>query len=693
VQINGNDDCGVESMNVWQTNRIVSVCCLAVLAAFSSSAQDSPADLRERIDKAVDLVKPALVRIQVVTTDFGEGREQKFQASGSGAIITKDGFVVTNHHVAARSTLITCTLASKEELDADLIGTDALTDIAVIKLRNPDGRVFPTAEWADSNGIRVGDHVLAMGSPMALSQSVTLGIVSNAEMIMPKFFGRDSQFELDGEDVGSIVRWIGHDADIYGGNSGGPLVNIDGKIIGINEISMALSGAIPSNVARESAEKLMKDGKVKRSWLGVTVQPRLKSQKKSKGVLVSGTISDSPAAKAGIKSGDMLVRLGERDIDIEFDEQLPEFNLYVADLPIGQPVEATVMRDGQEIKLPMTTAEREEAQPQEFELKRWGITMRNISLMAAKEMKRDNRDGILVTSVRPGGPAGEAKPNIENKDVIVKVGDTPVKNVDELVKVTDDITAGHEEPVPTVVEFERGEESFLTVVKIGIKEIEDSGREVAKAWLPAATQVITRDIAEKLGKTDLRGFRVTRVYPGREAETAGLKVGDLIVAVDDTPLEANAPEDYEELPKIIRQYKIGTETKLKVLRGTEEVAISLALPASPKLSREMKKYKDKVFEFTARDITYMDKARQEWSEDTSGVLIDEIQPGGWAAVAHVDVGDLLQEAGGQKIDSVDHLKDVMAEFAKTKPESVVLKILHGIHTMYIEIECDWKSKG
>ena len=528
---------------------------------------------------------------------------------------------------------------------------------------------------------------------MALSQSVTLGIVSNTEMIMPRFFGRFAQFELDGEDVGSIVRWIGHDADIFGGNSGGPLVNMDGKVIGINEISMALSGAIPCNVARESAEKLIRDGKVKRSWLGLTLQPLLKSSHDKTGVLVSGVVSGSPADEAGVKSGDRLVSIAAKPVTVQFDEELPEFNLFVADLPIGQPVDAVLIRDGQEVKLSMTTREREEAQPQQFELKRWGITMRNISLMAAKEMKRENQDGVLVTSVRPGGPAGEAKPNIQQRDVIVGVAGKPVKNVDELIKVTAEVTEGQTDPIPTMVEFERGTERLLTVVKIGIKEIVDPGREVAKSWLPVATQVITRDLAEKLGNKDLMGFRVTRVYPGSEAETAGLKTGDLILAVDDTILEAAAPEDYEELPVLIRQYKIGTEAVLKVQRDGQPMTVTVKLPASPKLAREMKKFKDENFEFTARDISYLDKAKQEWEEQTTGVLVDEVEPGGWAAVAHLDVGDLVLEVGGKKIDSVDSLKTVLEEISTAKPEAVVFKTLHGIHTMFVEIECDWNSKG
>jgi len=181
--------------------------------------------------------------------------------------------LVTNHHVAGHGARLICTLWNREEIEAELVGTDALTDVAVLKLKPVKPRKFEFAQWGDSSRIRTGDRVLAMGSPMALSQSVTLGIISNPEMVMPKFYGSRSRMELDGEDVGSLVWWIGHDAAIYGGNSGGPLVDLKGRIIGVNEISFGLSGAIPGNLARAIAEELMAHGKVTRSWLGIDVQP------------------------------------------------------------------------------------------------------------------------------------------------------------------------------------------------------------------------------------------------------------------------------------------------------------------------------------------------------------------------------------------------------------------------------------
>ena len=141
-----------------------------------------------------------------------------------------------------------CTLSTEEEIPADVVGTDPLADITVVKLRPPAPRRFPAALFGSSHDVMRGDPVLALGSPLALSQSVTLGIVSNVDMVLPR--SSPSGVSLDGEDVGSIVRWIGHDAAIYPGNSGGPLVDLQGRIIGVNELSYGLSAAIPADIVK-----------------------------------------------------------------------------------------------------------------------------------------------------------------------------------------------------------------------------------------------------------------------------------------------------------------------------------------------------------------------------------------------------------------------------------------------------------
>ena len=213
------------------------------------------------------------MRIHVVEGVPENGRETKQESFGSGIIISPDGYVVTNHHVAGNARWLSVTLSSKEEVSAKLVGTDPLADIAVIKLAPLPSGPYPAAAWGDSAALKVGDPVLAMGSPLAFSQSVTSGIVSNTELILPDQFGG---MVLEGEDVGSIVRWIGHDAQIFPGNSGGPLVSLTGEVVGINEIGVGLAGAIPANIARSVAAQIIASGHVSRAYIGLDLQPRLR---------------------------------------------------------------------------------------------------------------------------------------------------------------------------------------------------------------------------------------------------------------------------------------------------------------------------------------------------------------------------------------------------------------------------------
>ena len=331
---------------------------------------------------------------------------QKGRASGSGTIISPDGYILTNHHVAGRATRITVRLADRQEIKATLVGTDALADLAVLKinrkdLRDPDSPL-PVARFGDSSALEVGDTVLAMGSPAGISQSVTQGIVANTEMIAP-----GGAMRLDGEAVGELVRWIGHDAVIFPGNSGGPLVNLKGEIIGVNEIGIgSLGGAIPSNLAQKVSDELIANGHVERSWLGLTAQPLLKSSDAKTGILVGGVIEGSPAEKAGLKAGDVITRCNGSDIAASrAPEDVPVFNRILLESPVGSEISMEGVRDGMPIHWKVTSTVREPAEPREKELLSWGITARDLTELNAKQLLRDDNKAVLVQSLRPGGAA------------------------------------------------------------------------------------------------------------------------------------------------------------------------------------------------------------------------------------------------------------------------------------------------
>lgn len=637
---------------------------------------------------ALSKVAPSLVRIHVVSIDHEDGRELKREAAGSGTIITPEGHVVTNHHVAGKTKAIVCTLASREEIPAELVGTDPLSDIAVLKLKPPKPRQFPTASFGSAASLQVGDRVLAMGSPLALSQSVTMGIVSNTEMIMPQLFWPFNRMTLEGEDVGSLVRWIGHDAPIFGGNSGGPLINLKGEIVGVNEISMGLAGAIPAELAKEVAFAIIKEGRVKRGWIGLDVQPLLKSSTVETGALVGGTIEGSPAARAGFQPGDIVLSVAGQNVSVKFAEEIPLFNQTVMRLAFGKPVDVVILRKGERRTLRVVPEERESVEAPVAELPLVGITASNLTAWSAKELKRDSREGVHVRGVRPGGPAADGRPPLENDDVVVEIDGKRVKDLAALNARVDELTKGKSEPVAALVAFDRGRQRMLTVLEVGRPGLEDPGLETRKAWVPVSVQVLTPQLAEKLGLPGRSGVRVTRVMGG-SAAAAGLRVGDIVTRIDDDPVEASQPSDEDLFATMIRQYKIGSDVKLGVLRDGKEQALSVKLDASPRLPREMKKYEDPNFEFRVRDVTTSDQSEKSWTEGQSGVLVEAVREGGWAALGHLADGDMLLEIDGTAVANVEAVQKQMEAIAERKPAAVVLKVRRGIRTLFVELQSGW----
>ncbi|MBI3831364.1 MAG: PDZ domain-containing protein [Planctomycetes bacterium] len=676
--------------------RNLSVLALTTLQLLTHLSANDDSDVRKKVDKAVAKVYPALVQIHVVTVDYSEGRELKFEAAGSGAIISSDGLVVTNHHVAGKAKLIHCIMSNKEEIPAKLVGTDPLADISILRLdlsrRKEKKEPLPVAEFGDSDKLRVGDRVLAMGCPVALSQSVTMGIVSNLGFTIPKMFAMG--FRLDGEEVGSVVKWIGFDAQIFPGNSGGPLVDLEGKIVGINEIGIGLGGAIPGNLAKEVAEKIAEFGHMPRSFLGLKVQPLLQSSTHRSGALVGGVMAGSPAESSGIKAGDIILKFDGKPVNVRFDVEVPDFNHMVMSTPIGKKVKLEVLREGKPVELEVTTIARENARGDEHELKSWGITARQLTDLSAKELKRSGKTGAYVWSVRPGGPAGDAKPAIQQDDVITSVGGKAVQSLEHLEQLTDEIVKGKTAPVPTVVGFDRNGEHLLTVVKLGVKDDDEKPAEVEKAWLPASYQVLSTDLAENLGLKGQTGIRITQVFPKSAAEAAGLKAGDIVTHLDGQKIEASQPEDIEVFTQMIRQYKIGTEAELTVLRGpkNEKLALKVKLPPRPKAEARMKQYKDTLFDFEARDVTYMDRIKQQWDEKQSGALVTAVQPGGWAALAKLNNGDLILGVDGEDMPDATALEKKMKAIVEARPVHVTFFVKRGIMTEFVEMEPAWKDK-
>ena len=650
-----------------------------------------PVESARLLDKAVGAVYPALVRINVVTTSASDGRMRKFQAAGSGVIISPDGYVVTNHHVAARSERLVCRLADRQEIDATLVGSDPMTDIAVLKLKcdqlKAPAKTVPWARFGDSEAVRVGDTVLAMGSPAGLSQTVTVGVVANAQMILPW-----GTFVMEGEPVGMLVRWIGHDATIFHGNSGGPLVNLQGRIIGINELGIGgIGGAIPGNLVQSVVQQLKRDGKVARSWTGMETQAMLKSDKGESGVLVAGVVGDSPAAKAGLQSGDVILEYDGQPVKATVDEELPLFNQLVLSGPVGKTVLITYRRGDERKLATLTSVARERAIAQNEELKGWGMTAMDLTRTFALEAQRPNKDGVWVETVRLGGPCNQAKPAIDPGDVIVEVNGKKIKDAAELRNLTREITKDSTVQVEALVAYERGVKKLLTVVRVGKEPEKDEPSQARKAWLGVATQVLTTDLAKALDLADKTGVRITQVLPGTTAQEAKLQVGDIILKFDGEAISARQVEDEEVFPAMVRKRKIGQEVELGIVRDGQPTTMPVKLQEPPTPASELKVYRNDDFEFAARDMSFLDKTDKKLDIKTQGVLISRVERAGWASLGGLEGGDVLLNVDGKSVTSIEALKKVLEEAKSSRPQRMVFMIKRGIHTRYLELSPSWEK--
>jgi serine protease Do len=348
-------------------------------------------------------------------------REPKERGQGSGVIVESNGLIVTNNHVVNKADEIRVFLSDKREFKGKLIGTDAKTDIAIVKI---EATGLPTIPWADSDQLEVGEYVLAVGSPFGLTQTVTMGIVSAV--------GRASMGIAEYED------FIQTDAAINPGNSGGALVNVRGELVGINTAifsqsggSMGIGFAVPSNLSRAVMDQLVRTGKVVRGWLGVAIQdlnPELAAQfgiADTKGVLVSDVMEDSPAKKAGVERADVIVEYDGKPMDSP-----THLRNAVAQTPIGKKVVVKLIRDKKPKTMEIAIVEQPKSlgQPGAEESRESAVPTGVLSDLDVRELNEEltaryglksTERGVVVVRVKPGSTAEEM--GVREGDLILEV--------------------------------------------------------------------------------------------------------------------------------------------------------------------------------------------------------------------------------------------------------------------------------
>jgi serine protease Do len=362
---------------------------------------------------------------------------------GSGVIVSPDGYIVTNNHVVDGSVDVRVTMSDRRIMPAKVVGTDPLTDLAVLKV---DASNLPSVPWGDSTKLHPGQSVLAFGNPFGFRFTVTRGIVSALNRPNPSITDRRKPGEF-----------IQTDAAINPGNSGGPLVDARGEVVGINTFLISPSGsfsgmgfAIPTQIVRPTVEALIRDGKVSHGYMGVGItdvtpeNARFFDMKNATGAVISQVEADSPGAKAGLKTGDVITELNGQPVN-----DAGSLQVEVGQTQPGTTIKLGVMRDGKSITVPVTLEamgsrdNSTESASADHGKPRWGLGLADLTPSARQEIQvPSDISGAVVANVQPGSPADDA--GIQRGDVIVGVNRKPVKSASDVANALRDIPNGQD---------------------------------------------------------------------------------------------------------------------------------------------------------------------------------------------------------------------------------------------------------
>ena len=395
-------------------------------------------DIQNVITDLAEETKPSVVSI--VPVQSGRSREAAGErlpnpsGSGSGVVVDSEGHIITNNHVVGESSEVEVRLSDKTKLFAHVVGKDPDTDLAVLKVTSD--RPLTSARFGDSNMVKVGQWVLAVGNPFGLDRTVTLGVVSG--------IGRENI------NLSRYENFIQTDASINPGNSGGPLFNLRGEVIGINtaiiNFAQGIGFAIPSNMAKQVMHQLIAKGRVVRAWLGVGLQPLTVELAKKfgvnegEGVLVNEVFDKDPAAVAGIKPGDVITK-----IDGGLVDSPNKLSRLVAGLPPGSTVNVEVVRDGRRIQLNVALSERRDnvvaaSLPQSRSEVKLGLDVQDLTAALADRFKLSETKGVLIAKVEPGSLA-QAE-GLREGDLIKEVNRVEIATVTEFSTAVSKVRRG-----------------------------------------------------------------------------------------------------------------------------------------------------------------------------------------------------------------------------------------------------------
>jgi len=416
------------------------LCILLALATASVAvaAEKQPAgreealaslDFREVIRSAKDRVFPAVVYIKVLQESHESGRKISREVAGSGVIISPEGEVLTNWHVVNKAVEVRCLLYDGRAFGAKVVGADKDTDLALVKLERPaDAKTIPHAELGNSSVLKEGDFVMAMGAPWGLSRSVSIGIVSCVRRFLPGH----SEYSL----------WIQTDAAIRPGNSGGPLVNTDGQVVGINTRGVMFGGdmgfAVPSDTIRHLVDQIRKSGRVNWSWTGLQLQALRDFGRNiyfegTDGVIVAETDPESPARQAGLLARDRILKIGGQAVAAVTEEDLPAVRRLIGLLPKNEPVRIDFLRGKKARSVRLVPREKGKVEGDQLDCPRWDFTVREINQFDTPDLHFHRKRGVFVYGVKQPGNAKNA--GLRRLDILLKIDGKEVSTLDDVKRL------------------------------------------------------------------------------------------------------------------------------------------------------------------------------------------------------------------------------------------------------------------
>ncbi len=647
-----------------------------------------------RIAAARDAVLPYVVSILTVSQSFQQGEPTLSLSSGSGTIITSEGDVVTNAHVVERGKAFRVVFADGRELPAKLIGTDTLSDLAVLRVQTPKPEVFKHAEFASTNDLQAGDTVLAMGAPWGLSNSMSAGVVNNPHRLLVSLFDDEADYEETlGPDLptGRYYAWIQHDAPIAPGNSGGPLVDLSGRIVGVNARGMIVGGdlafAIPGPDAARVVEALIKYHRVPRAYLGFRLRS-LKGTNLDHGVMLNAVDRGSPADHAGLRAGDVLLSLDGREVNAPQPIDVPELQRQIAQMPVGKPVALVIARDGKRSEVNITTVSYPRDSGPEIGFAPFGMSLQELTATMSRRRGLDFDHGLLVTGLRPGGPGAAARPALQDGDVLRSIGGAPIRSMA-------DLKPWQEKPAkiaPLLLGFQRDGEDLITTLRPSYGDRSHTPLpELPSAWAGVEVQPVTASLAPAFDMPGA-GYRVSRVYPGGPLGKAGIKVGDLITAINAKPLQPATDSSSDGFDQVVRELDVGQPAHFSIVHDGKAADVSVGMAASPIEPSGLKTLQVTRLRVQARDISFYDRVARKLPADQIGVVMDSVERGGPAGLAHLRAGDIVVSLGGRPTANLDEFSAAFAAALKSTTPAIPIHVVRGSEERILFLDRSWLSE-